>query len=311
MPIRGCSQFSFIFIALREFFKALERGDRNHPRLSAELSAHLLCNAALRDRQARRVRRRILAMLASLRKRRSRAFKTLHPRRPRRHTRRQLAARPLAAQVPPMTFDPTRVRFVASVDDVRARHPAMMSRASGKILPALDRHCRAILDHATFCVVSTQDRAGRADASPRGDPAGFVRVLDDRHLLLPDRIGNNRFDSIANLFENPAIGVMFLVPGMAEVLRINGRGRVTDDADLLAGSAVQGRAPRIAILIEVQEAFLHCAKAINRAGLWDGSRHIDRATLPSYGDMLADQVAGLTREESDRQGAEMARRGMY
>lgn len=186
----------------------------------------------------------------------------------------------------------------------------MLSRAAGKVLDHLDRHCRAILARATFCVVGTHGPAG-ADVSPRGDPPGFLRVLDERHLLLPDRIGNNRFDNVENLFANPDIGLLVLVPGMSETLRINGRGRVVDDPELLAGSAVQGRAPQIGVLIEVREAFIHCAKALNRAGLWDASRHVDRAELPSYGDILADHVAGLTREESERQGAEMARRGLY
>ena len=116
---------------------------------------------------------------------------------------------------------------------------------------------------------------------------------------------------MANLFVNPTIGLLFLVPGMSETLRVNGFGRVTDDAALLAASAVQNRAPKIGILIEVKEAFIHCAKSLNRAGLWDPARHIDRSELPSYGDILADQVAGLSKEESERQGAEMARRGMY
>jgi hypothetical protein len=207
-------------------------------------------------------------------------------------------------------FDPDTVSYVASIEAVRAAHPAPMSRATGKVLSRLDRHCKAMLRHSTFCIIGTQGQDG-ADVSPRGDPAGFVRVLDDRHILLPDRIGNNRFDSYANLFANPRVGMLFLVPGMAETLRINGLARVTDDARLLAASRVQGRTPRFGLLIEVLEAYLHCAKAINRAGLWDASRHVDRSLLPSYGDMLADQVEGLTREESERQGAEMARRGMY
>lgn len=207
-------------------------------------------------------------------------------------------------------FDPMQVSTVASIEAVRAMHPAPMTRASLKVMDRLDGHCRAILARATFCVIGTHGPGG-ADVSPRGDPPGFVRVLDDRYLLLPDRIGNNRFDNITNLFANPAIGMLFLVPGMAEVLRINGTARVTDDQRLLAGCAVQGRAPRIGLLIEVKEAYLHCAKAINRAGLWDPGRHIDRAELPSYGEMLAEQVPGLTKQESDRQGAEMARRGMY
>jgi predicted pyridoxine 5'-phosphate oxidase superfamily flavin-nucleotide-binding protein len=114
-----------------------------------------------------------------------------------------------------------------------------------------------------------------------------------------------------NIFETSHIGMLFMVPGMAEVLRLNGAARITDDAALLAPSAVQGRAPKIGVLVEVKEAYLHCAKAINRAGLWDPSRHIDRNELPSYGAMLVDHCEGLTSEESERQGAEMARRGMY
>ena len=208
------------------------------------------------------------------------------------------------------SFDPSKISYVAAMGDVRNQHPKAMTRATGKVLRRLDKHCRAILQRSTFCVIGTQGPDG-ADVSPRGDPAGFVRVLDDRHLLLPDRIGNNRFDSYANVFANPQVGLLFLVPGMAEVLRINGFARVTDDAALLAASAVQGRAPKVGLLIEIREAYLHCAKAINRAALWDPSKHIDRAELPSYGDMLVDHVEGLTREESERQGVEMAKRGMY
>jgi PPOX class probable FMN-dependent enzyme len=208
------------------------------------------------------------------------------------------------------SFDPTNISYVATIADLRAMHPKLMSRASGKVLHCLDRHCRALLARSTLCIIGTQGPEG-ADVSPRGDPAGFVRVLDDRHLLLPDRIGNNRFDSFSNLFTNPRVGLLFLVPGMAETLRINGRARITDDAALLAPSQQQGRAPKVGLLIEVKEAYLHCAKALNRAALWDPSKHINRTELPTYGEMLADQVPGLTQEESERQGEEMARRGMY
>lgn len=210
----------------------------------------------------------------------------------------------------PQGFDPDKISYVASFADVQARHPKPMSRATGKVLPRLDKHCRAMIERSTFCVLSTQGPSG-ADVSPRGDPAGFVRILDERHLLLPDRIGNNRFDTVENIFANPSVGLLFLIPGMAEILRVNGTARITDDEMLLAPSAMQGRAPKIGILITVKEAYLHCAKAINRAGLWDAAKHIDRASLPSYGDMLVDHVDGLSREESERQGAEMARRGMY
>jgi len=207
-------------------------------------------------------------------------------------------------------FDPNAVRYMTSIEEVRALHPAPMSRATDKVLTRLDRHCRAILARSTFCLIGTQGRGG-ADVSPRGDPQGFALVLGDRHLLIPDRVGNNRFDSYANIFENAQVGLLFLVPGMAETLRINGLGRLTDDPGLLARCAVRERPPRVGLIVEVREAYLHCAKSINRGHLWDPAARIDRADLPSYGEMLVDHCDGLTQAESDRQGEEMARRGLY
>ena len=207
-------------------------------------------------------------------------------------------------------FDPDRISYVSSFAQIQERHFAPMTRATNKVLPALDRHCRAMLERSTFCVIATFGPNG-ADVSPRGDPPGFCRILDDRHLLLPDRIGNNRFDTMGNLLHNAAVGMLFLVPGMAEILRINGTARITDDEALLAASAVRGQKPKLGLVIAIREAYLHCAKAVNRAKLWDAAMHINRAELPSYMDMLGDQVEGLTREENLRQDAEMARRGMY
>ncbi len=206
-------------------------------------------------------------------------------------------------------FDPHKVSYVSSFDEIAARHHQPMLRATGKVLPALDRHCRAMIERSTFCVISSFGPSG-ADVAPRGDPPGFCRILDDRHLLLPDRIGNNRFDTMGNLFHNPALGMLFLVPGMSEILRINGTARITDDQALLAPSAMRGQVPKVGLVISVKEAYLHCAKAVNRAKLWDAAMHINRAELPSYMDMLGEQVEGLTREETLRQDAEMARRGM-
>ena len=207
-------------------------------------------------------------------------------------------------------FDPDTVSYVSSFGEITARHLEPMLRATGKVLPALDKHCRAMIERSTFCVISSFGPGG-ADVSPRGDPPGFCRILDDRHLLLPDRIGNNRFDTMGNLFHNPALGMLFLVPGMSEILRINGTARITDDQALLAPSAVRGQVPKVGLVIAVKEAYLHCAKAVNRAKLWDAAMHINRAELPSYMDMLGEQVDGLTREDNLRQDAEMARRGMY
>jgi PPOX class probable FMN-dependent enzyme len=159
-------------------------------------------------------------------------------------------------------------------------------------------------------VIATQGENG-ADVSPRGDPPGFVRMLDSRTLLLPDRVGNNRLDAMVNLIGNPRIGMLFLVPGMGETLRINGTARITNDQRLLEPSAMQGRTPKVGLVIRVEEAFLHCPKAFVRSGLWDASKQIDRNELPSYAEMLLDHVNGLTESENERQTEVMAKRGLY
>jgi hypothetical protein len=205
---------------------------------------------------------------------------------------------------------PDDTRFITDEASLRALHHQPMLRATDKVLRTLDQYCRRIISLSPFCIVATQGPNG-ADVSPRGDPAGFVRVLDDRTLLVPDRVGNNRLDSMTNLLVNPRIGMLFLVPGMNETLRINGTARITDDARVLAPSAVRERAPKVGLIVTVEEAFLHCAKALTRAALWDASRHVDRSILPSYAQMLLEHVKGLTHEENERQSKIMAERGLY
>jgi len=205
---------------------------------------------------------------------------------------------------------PEDTSFITDEARLRALHHAPMSRATDKVLRALEAHSRKILALSPFCVVATQGPNG-ADVSPRGDPPGFVRELDPRTLLLPDRVGNNRLDAMTNLLTNPRIGLLFLVPGMNETMRINGTARITDDARLLKACAINDRAPKVGLVIAIEELFLHCAKALIRSALWDASRHIDRAILPSYAAMLLDHVKGLTAEENERQGRVMAERGLY
>lgn len=205
---------------------------------------------------------------------------------------------------------PDNISYVTDAEALREMHLKPMSRATDKVLTALDEHCRAIIGLAPFCVISTQGRDG-ADVSPRGDPPGFIRILDDTHLLLPDRIGNNRLDNFLNLIENPKIGMLILVPGMDETLRLNGTARITDDVRLLDGSAIRDRAPKIGLVIAIEEVFLHCSKALVRSKLWGEENRIERRTLPTYTEILTDHVAGLTLEESERQAKIMAERGLY
>jgi uncharacterized protein len=205
---------------------------------------------------------------------------------------------------------PDDTSFITDETGLRALHHVPMLRATDKVLRELDQHCRRIISLSPFCIIATQGPNG-ADVSPRGDPAGFVRVLDGLTLLVPDRVGNNRLDSMMNLLANPRIGLLFLVPGMNETLRINGTARITDDVRLLAASAIKDRPPKVGLVVAVQEALLHCPKALIRSALWDASRHIDRAILPTYAQMLLDHVKGLTQEENDRQSQIMAERGLY
>src|SRR5213594_2046599 len=141
-------------------------------------------------------------------------------------------------------------------------------RAIKKDVAVLDEHCRAFIARSPFLLLATSSATGRCDVSPKGDAPGFVLVLDDTHLVVPDRPGNRRLDGMGNLLANPRVGLLFLIPGKAETLRINGRAWIVRDEDLLERLAHEGRRPQLAIGVEVEECFMHCAKAFKRSKLW-------------------------------------------
>lgn len=169
------------------------------------------------------------------------------------------------------------------------RQPSDITRR--KRIDHLDEHCRAFVDHAPFVLVGTAAPDGTADVSPKGGPPGFVVVLDEHRLAIPDLAGNNLLDSLTNLVANPSIGLLFLVPGMEETLRVNGRGCITRDPAVLDACAVKDRRPTAAIGVDVTEAFVHCAKAFRRSGLWDPDAWPDRSDLSSAACMLRDHIA--------------------
>ncbi len=176
---------------------------------------------------------------------------------------------------------------VTSLDELRALVGGEPSGlAVKKQIGALDGHCRAVIAHAPFVLVATADADGRCDVSPKGDAPGFVHVLDDHHLAIPDRPGNRRLDGMRNVLANPHVGLLFLVPGRDETLRVNGRASIVRDAALLARMAVGGKVPLLALGVEVEEVFIHCAKALRRSGLWQTAKWPDLATLPSAACML-------------------------
>jgi hypothetical protein len=202
---------------------------------------------------------------------------------------------------------------VGSLEELRALMGEPSEIALRKDIGRLDEHCRAFIARAPFVLVATSDTAGRCDVSPKGDAPGFALVVDDRHLLIPDRPGNKRFDGMRNLLENPGIGLLFLVPGSEETLRVNGRARIVRDPEWLARLAAQGKTPQLAIAVEVQEAFLHCAKCVKRSGLWDPARWPDREGLASPAQMFRDhaRLGHVTVEELDRRLQEGYRKNLY
>ncbi len=194
---------------------------------------------------------------------------------------------------------------------LRAHMGAMNPMAARKVLPALDHHCRAFIALSPFLVLASSDAEGRVDASPRGDPPGFVQVLDDTTLLLPDRLGNNRVDSFANILAAPGVGLIFFVPGIDETLRVNGIARLLTDNEALAGSAVAGKTPRTGLVVAVEEAFFHCAKALRRARLWDPATQVERSSFPSLGRIMAEHTRVGTAEEAERRIEDAYRTRLY
>jgi len=190
------------------------------------------------------------------------------------------------------------------------RPPA--ARAGLKVLDHLDVHCRDFIALSPFYVISSARADGRADASPRGDPPGsLAHVLDDKTLLLPDRPGNRQVDTLMNLVERPYVGLVFFVPGMTETLRVNGRAEVSIDRALLQPLAIKGRLPISVLRVTVEEAFLHCAKAVIRARLWEPDAQVERSCFPTYGQVLADQIAGADAAEIDAGEEQSARTELY
>lgn len=165
-------------------------------------------------------------------------------------------------------------------------------RAVRKEIVRLDIHCRTFIANSPFVLVASSDAAGRCDVSPKGDPPGFVHVLDDETLAIPDRPGNRRADTFANVLQNPHVGLLFIVPGKLETLRVNGRARIVRDTALRQRLEVAGRLPSLVLVVTVEQAFIHCGRCMLRSGLWDAGSWPDKASLPSHAQCLVDH-AGL------------------
>lgn len=201
---------------------------------------------------------------------------------------------------------------IEDIGTIRGLYGEPSERAVKKQLPRLEKHSRAFIALSPLLVIASADPSGRVDASPKGDAPGFVRVLDDETLLIPDRLGNNRVDTIGNLLSRPGVGLLFFVPGLRETLRVNGTAQITTDPALLEPSAVNGRPPRSGILVTVDEVYFHCGKAIIRSDLWNPDKRVKLADFPPLGRIIAEQIGdGRSLDEAERQTEEGYRTRLY
>jgi PPOX class probable FMN-dependent enzyme len=159
------------------------------------------------------------------------------------------------------------------------------SRVLAKVVTALDRHCRRFIASSPFVLIGSADAAGHIDVSPKGDPAGFVRVLDDTTIALPERPGNRRADTFRNVLQNPQVGLIFLIPGKRETLRVSGRAMIVRDLALRQSMALNGRLPDVALVVSVREAFFHCAKCMIRSHLWEPAQWPPLDGLPTLAEV--------------------------
>lgn len=196
---------------------------------------------------------------------------------------------------------------------LRGLYKQPMELAVLKQLDRLDGHCRNFLAHSPFAVIASTRPGRGTDVSPRGDAPGFVRVLDDRTIVIPDRPGNNRLDTMSNIVADAEVGLLFFIPGIDETLRVNGTARLSREPELLAASAANGREPRLVILVTVREAFLHCGKALKRSKLWHDDYRVDGHVFPSLGRMIIEQTksSGVTVEQAEASIADGYANNLY
>ena len=197
-----------------------------------------------------------------------------------------------------------------TIDDEAALRALLGEPAAivcAKISDRVNRLTRTFIEKAPFVCIATSGKDASCDVSPRGDPAGFVRILDDKTLLVPERPGNRLADSLRNILVNPHVGLLFVIPGVGDTLRVNGRATLTTDQVLLAESAMEGKVPRLGILVDIEEAYTQCSKAFLRSDLWNPARFVERASLPTNGAIHAEMARG----EFDAEAYDAARAERY
>ncbi|MFC0237280.1 MULTISPECIES: pyridoxamine 5'-phosphate oxidase family protein [Fictibacillus] len=182
------------------------------------------------------------------------------------------------------------LNYVKSQEELRLMLGTPSLRGQNKVISKIDEHCKDFIAHSPFVTIATSDHEGNCDSSPRGDEPGFVYVMDDHHLVIPDRPGNKRVDSMFNILSNPKVGLLFLIPGMDETLRINGEAFIIKDEEVLVNMAVGRKVPSLGILVKVEQCYMHCGKAFKRSGLWNPESWAKKESLPKAAKILAAHV---------------------
>lgn len=190
--------------------------------------------------------------------------------------------------------------MIRTIEELCQLYPEPKGRALKKQLSRLDRHCQRFIELSPFLVIATGNASG-FDASPRGGAAGFVKVVDDLTLMIPDSPGNNRLDSLKNIIETGRVGLLFFVPGVDETLRINGVAHLSVEESKLQLFATEQRVPKVVVEVTVEEAYLHCAKAIMRSQLWADESQRERSVLPTMGQMLQEQIGSSGAPETQEE----------
>lgn len=207
--------------------------------------------------------------------------------------------------------DISMTHLLTSVDSLEALYGPATERSLWKEIDFLNADYQAFVAASPFIVLATVGPDG-TDCSPKGDAPGFVRLLDTRTLAIPDRPGNNRIDNLRNIVKDGRVSVLFIVPGVGETLRVNGRAVISTEPSLLASFAVGDRLPRTVIVVQVASAYFHCSKAMVRSKIWDSARHVERSALPSTGSMLANLARdGFDADAYDRELPERLKTSLY
>jgi PPOX class probable FMN-dependent enzyme len=185
---------------------------------------------------------------------------------------------------------------ICSLDELRQVLPEGLGSSDAKVLPRLDEHCRRFIEASPFVVIASRSSDGHMDVSPKGDPPGFIRIIDDSTIAIPERPGNRRCDTFTNVLEVDEVAIIFLVPGLDMTLRVMGHARLTKDPVLLAEMAVKNRDAQLALVVDIRETFVHCGKAPKRARLWTAEHHVDPADFPSMGEIMHDHMLATLGE---------------